>query len=240
LAKVEKGIRASVYGVREKDVVANCDQFSGVPNWRTLDKNRGETMSNLVPARNAAHSAAGGPIERIENKILLIRSQKVMIDKDLAELYGVKPFVLNQAVKRNKDRFPEDFMFQLTKEEWRNLIFQSGISNLKSQIVISSWGGRRTTPYAFTEQGVAMLSSVFNSKRAIQVNILIMRVFTKLKNMLSAHKELARKIEELESRVDRHDLHIVNIIKAIKKLMEPKVEEPVVEKLKKIGFIKEG
>lgn len=170
------------------------------------------------------------PIERIETKIFLIRGQKVMVDRDLACLYGVRTFVLNQAVKRNAERFPEDFMFQLTEEEWLNL---------KSQIVISSWGGRRTLPYAFTEQGVAMLSSVLKNKRAIQINILIMRAFTRLKNMIAAHKELAQKIEELENRVDRHDSHIVSIIEAIKKLMEPKVEAPVVEKVKKIGFLKE-
>jgi len=183
-------------------------------------------MSNIVP------------IEQIETKIFLIRGQKVMIDRDLAELYGVKTFVLNQAAKRNIDRFPEDFMFQLTDEEWQNLKLQNGTSNLKSQIVISSWGGRRTLPYAFTEQGVAMLSSVLRSKKAAQVNILIMRAFVRLRQMLATHKELAQKLKELEDRVGCHDLHIVNIIEAIKKLMEPKVEEPVEEKpRKRMGFL---
>src|SRR3989339_759370 len=128
-------------------------------------------MSNLIP------------VEVIENKIYMIRGLKVMLDRDLAELYGVETFNLNKAVKRNDERFPEDFMFQLTKEELSNLKFQVGRSSLKSQIVISSWGGRRYLPYVFTEQGVAMLSSVLNSKRAVQVNIQIMRTFTRLREI---------------------------------------------------------
>ena len=111
------------------------------------------------------------PVEIVEKKILLIRGQKAMLDADLAELYGVETKVLVQAVKRNIKRFPDDFMFQLTKHEFDNLKFRSGISNLKSQNVISSWGGRRKRPYAFTENGVAMLSSVLRSEKAIEVNI---------------------------------------------------------------------
>lgn len=193
------------------------------------------------------------PIELIEKRILLIRGQKVMLDRDLAELYGVETKALNQAVKRNIERFPEDFMFLLSEEEIQGLsqfvtTYATEERRSRSQIVTLSSRSQNATlkqgqnikypPRAFTEQGVAMLSSVLKSKRAIQVNILIMRVFTRLKNMLSTHKELARKIEELESRVGRHDSHIVNIIEAIKKLMEPKVEEPVIEKAKKIGFVK--
>jgi len=121
------------------------------------------------------------PIERIERKIYSIRDKKVMLDRDLAELYDVETKALNQAVKRNIDRFPEDFMFQLSYKEF---------TDLKSQIVTSSWGGVRKLPYAFTELCVAMLSSVLNSKRAIQVNIQIMRVFTKLRSMLREYEEL--------------------------------------------------
>jgi hypothetical protein len=125
------------------------------------------------------------PIELIERRIFLIRGLKVMISTHLAELYSVEPRALVQAVKRNIDRFPDDFMFQLSKAEFKNL---------KSQIVISSWGGlRRATPYAFTEHGVAMLSSVLSSQRAVQMNILIIRAFIKLREMLGTNKTLARK-----------------------------------------------
>jgi hypothetical protein len=134
------------------------------------------------------------PTERIERSILLIRGHKVMLSTDLAELYGVEPRILVQAVKRNIDHFPEDFMFQLSKEDF---------SNLKSQIVISSRGGlRRATPYAFTEQGVAMLSSVLRSKKAIQVNIEIMRAFVRLRRILASHADLARKLDSLEKKYD--------------------------------------
>ena len=152
-------------------------------------------------------------IEAIERKIYLIRGQKVMLSTDLAQLYDVEPRVLVQAVKRNIERFPEDFMFQLSVEEF---------TNLKSQIVISSWGGaRRAKPYAFTEQGVAMLSSVLRSERAIQVNIAIMRTFVKLREMLSTHKELAQKLNELERKVEKHDADIHAVFEAIRQLMTP-------------------
>lgn len=163
------------------------------------------------------------PAERIESKIYLIRGRKVMLDKDLAELYGVKTFVLNQGVKRNLERFPKDFMFQLSNKEFENL---------KSQIVMSSWGGRRTFPYAFTEQGLAMLSSVLHSKKAIQVNIAIMRAFVRLRLILSTHKELAQKLKELESKHKDHDVKIEVIFDAIRKLMMPE-DKP----RRKIGFI---
>ena len=125
----------------------------------------------------------------IERRIYLIRKQKVMLDSDLAELYGVETFNLNKAVKRNIDRFPDDFMFQLSQEEAESLRFQIGMSK------VSGRGGRRYLPYAFTEQGVAMLSSVLNSKRAVQVNIAIMRAFVKLRELLATHKDLAQKLE---------------------------------------------
>ena len=135
-----------------------------------------------------------------------------MLSMDLAELYGVEPRTLVQAVKRNKERFPEDFMFQLSQEE---------VENLKSQIVISSWGGRRAAPYAFTEQGVAMLSSVLRSRQAVQVNIAIMRAFVRLRQILSAHKELAQKLAELEAKVSKHDKEIQAIFEVIRRLMAP-------------------
>jgi len=161
------------------------------------------------------------PVSRIENAIFLIRDNKVMLDQDLAAMYGVETRALVQAVKRNIDRFPKDFMFQLSKDEF---------ANLRSQIVISSWGGRRTRPYAFTEQGVAMLSSVLKSKRAIQVNIAIMRAFVRLRRIIASHKELAEKLKELEHKVNMHDKDIIMIFQAINKLMQP--EEPK----KVIGF----
>src|ERR1051325_2412299 len=133
--------------------------------------------------------------EVIENRIFIIRDQKVMLSNHLAELYQVEARVLIQAVKRNAERFPPDFMFQLTRDEW---------DKLKSQIVISSWGGsRRATPYAFTEQGIAMLSSVLRSKRAIKVNIEVMRAFVSLRQMLASNEVLARKLADLEKRYDR-------------------------------------
>ncbi len=164
------------------------------------------------------------PAVLIERKIYLIRGLKVMLSTDMAELYGVEPKVLVQAVKRNSERFPEDFMFQLTAEEFENL---------KSQFVTSSWGGiRRATPYAFTEQGVAMLSGVLNSKRAVQVNIAIMRAFVKLREMIASNKELAKKLDELEK---KYDMQFKIVFDAIRQLMAP--PEP---KEKKIGFVKES
>jgi len=161
------------------------------------------------------------PLERIERSILLIHGQKVMLSTDLAELYQVEPRVLVQAVKRNIARFPEDFMFQLTEEEFYNL---------KSQFVISSWGGlRRAKPYAFTEQGVAMLSSVLNSERAIKVNIEIMRAFVRLRRLLASHADLARKLEALEK---KYDTQFKVVFEAIRELMRP----PETKK-RPIGFL---
>lgn len=160
------------------------------------------------------------PPERIERRILLIRRQKVMLDADLADLYGVATRVLNQAVRRNRARFPRDFMFRLSKEEF-------GI--LRSQFVTSSrWGGRRYNPLAFTEQGVAMLSSVLRSERAVQVNIAIMRAFVKLREMLASHRDLARKLEEMEK---RYDAQFKVVFDAIAELMTPPDKA-----LRRIGF----
>jgi hypothetical protein len=176
------------------------------------------------------------PVERIERSILLIRGHKVMLDADLARLYGVETKALNRAVKRNLSRFPEDFMFQVPAEEFENLKCHIGTSNLKSQFAISGsgWGGRRHPPYAFTEQGVAMLSSVLRSKRAVQVNIEIMRAFVRLRRILSSNKELARKLEDLERKIGAHDQQIQTIFQAIRQLMAP--PEP---KKRKMGFLVE-
>ena len=134
------------------------------------------------------------------SKIYLIRDQKVMLDNDLAELYEVETRRLNEQVKRNLERFPEDFMFQATKEEYENL---------KSQVTTSSWGGRRKLPYAFTEHGVLMLSSVLNSDRAIQVNIQIMRIYTRIRQMLLSHKDIQLRLKQLEYTVSGHDKNIL-------------------------------
>jgi phage regulator Rha-like protein len=158
----------------------------------------------------SAQSEAIIPIENIARKIHVIRDCKVMLDSDLAELYGVETRVLNQSVRRNKNRFPEDFMFQLNDKE---------LENLRSQSVTSSWGGRRYPPYAFTEQGVAMLSSVINSKVAVQVNISIIRTFVRMREMLATHKDVARKIEE-------HDRQIANLYVHIERLLKvPEVKK---------------
>ena len=150
------------------------------------------------------------PIERIDRAILMIRGHKVMLDADLASLYGVEAKVLNQAVKRNVERFPADFMFQLTAEE---------VDRLRSQFVTSSsWGGRRYLPYVFTEQGVAMLSSVLHSTRAVQVNIEIMRAFVRLRQMLQQNADLARKLALLEK---KYDAQFRAVFDAIRALMKP-------------------
>jgi hypothetical protein len=159
------------------------------------------------------------PIERIEQSIFLIRGQKVMLSTDLAKLYQVEPRALVQAVKRNIDRFPGDFMFQLNTEEF---------SNLKSQIVISSWGGlRRARPFAFTEQGVAMLSSVLRSKRAISVNIEIMRAFVRLRQLLASHVELSRKLNDLEKKYDAQFKVVFDAIRQLMATPPPAKKHPI-------------
>lgn len=159
------------------------------------------------------HSGKQIVLKDLEGRIFVIRGHRVMLSAHLAELYGVAPKVLVQAVKRNLERFPSDFTFQLTGREF---------SNLKSQFVTSSWGGlRRATPYAFTEQGVAMLSSVLNSRHAIRVNIAIMRAFIRLRGFLEPHKELADQLAKLERRVGTHDKQIQVAFEAIRQLMTP-------------------
>ena len=160
------------------------------------------------------------PMERIERAILMLRGHKVMLDADLAALYGVETKALVRAVKRNEDRFPHDFMFQLSREESDNLRLHFGTS--------SSWGGRRYLPYAFTEQGVAMLSSVLRSPRAVQVNIEIMRAFVRLRKMLASNAELAKKLDALEK---KYDVQFRAVFEAIRQLMAPR--EP---KRRRIGF----
>jgi hypothetical protein len=168
------------------------------------------------------------PDEIITSKIYLLRDKRVMLDEDLAELYNVTTGVLNQAVKRNLDRFPEDFMFQVTKEEFDNLIFQFGTS---------SWGGRRKLPYAFTEQGVAMLSGVLNSDRAIKVNIQIMRVFTKVREILMDNLSIRLEIEQIKKQLVNHDKNIELVFSYLDELIE-KHENP--KPRKAIGFKSPG
>jgi len=165
------------------------------------------------------------PIEVIQQKIFLIREQKVMLDKDLAELYGVKPIRLREQVKRNIRRFPEDFMFQLNDQEINIMVSQNAIPSRKHL------GGHR--PYVFSEQGVAMLATVLNSETAILANIAIMRAFVKLRQILSTHKELAHKLIELERKIENHDEEIYTIFEAIRQLMAS--PEP---SKKKIGFMR--
>ena len=156
--------------------------------------------------------------EVIVSKIYFIRGQKVMLDKDLAEMYNVTTGNLNKAVKRNAKRFPgEDFMFQVTQEEFKNLIFQNGTSS-------SSWGGTRKMPYAFTEQGVAMLSGVLNSDIAIEVHVRIIRIFTKLREMLLTHKDILLKLEQMEKQVIANSDDIQNIFAALRELLNPPQE----------------
>jgi hypothetical protein len=157
------------------------------------------------------------PLERIQNFIFLIRGEKVLTDQQLAELYQVPTKVLLQAVKRNQERFPDDFAFQLTRQE---------LAHLRSQIVTSKKGrgGSRYLPYVFTEQGVAMLSSVLRSKRAVQVNVAIMRAFVSLRRLLGTNETLARKLAELERQLEGHDAAIKSLFDAIRELMAPPVK----------------
>ena len=162
--------------------------------------------------------------QKILNRIYFVRGEKVMLDKDLAEMYEVETKVFNQGVKRNAERFPKDFMFTLSEKEW---------DNLKSQIVTSSWGGTRYRPNVFTEQGVAMLSSILNSKTAIEVNIRIIRVFTKLREYALTHKEILLQLGKLEKEVKGNSKDIENIFMVLKELIE-KQSKPIPRN--KIGF----
>jgi len=172
----------------------------------------------------AARSKALISASQIEQSILLLRGHRVLLDSTLAGLYGVQTKVLVQAVKRNRERFPSDFLFELNKQE---------VTDLRSQIVTSSWGGRRYAPFAFTEQGVAMLSSVLNSPQAIRVNIEIMRAFVRLRAMIATNEELSGKLDELERKVATHDQAIAGLITAIRELAAP----PPPEQKRRIGFV---
>jgi len=162
------------------------------------------------------------PTERIESKILLIRSQKVLLDADLAVLYDVETKYLTRAVKRNLKRFPEDFMFQLSNKEF---------TDLKCQFGTSSWGGRRTAPYVFTEQGVAMLSGVLHSDRAINVNIAIMRAFVHMRNLLLNNAKMAAKLREIEDRMDTQEMNTIILMDKLRTLTKTPQKT-----VKKIGF----
>ena len=163
------------------------------------------------------------PIEVIENKIFLIRGQKVMIDRDLAELYGVATKRLNEQVKRNRERFPVDFMFQLTIGEKSELVANCDRFN--------SLKHSTSLPYAFTEHGAIMLASILNSQRAVEASVYVVRAFVRLREILSTHKELAQKLKDLELRIDSHDEQITSIIAAINQLLEPPPEPK-----RKMGF----
>jgi phage regulator Rha-like protein len=167
------------------------------------------------------------PDEIVMQKIYLIRGQNVMLDQDLAELYGVETKRLNEQVKRNQERFPDDFMFQLSKEEF---------TNLKSQFATSSWGGRRYPPFAFTEHGVLMLSSILNSEIAIKVNIQVIRIFTRMREMLVTHKDILTQLQQMQHQLADHDDKILAIFEYIKQLEEAKQQETEQNKRKRIGF----
>ncbi|HNS17375.1 MAG TPA: ORF6N domain-containing protein [Bacteroidales bacterium] len=167
------------------------------------------------------------PDEVVMTKIYFIRGEKVMIDSDLAQLYEVETRRLNEQVRRNRDRFPEDFMFLLTQEEF---------DNLKSQIATSSWGGKRKLPYAFTEHGVLMLSSVLNSDRAVKVNIQIMRIYSRLRHLLLTHKDVLLRLEKIEHTLVGHDRKILLIFNYIKQLEKSRQQQEDQTNRKKIGF----
>jgi hypothetical protein len=173
------------------------------------------------------------PIGRIEQRIVMIRGQRVMLDADLAGLYGTTTGRLNQQVRRNPDRFPEDFMFQLTKGEF---------GNLKSQSVISSsaWGGRRTLPYAFTEHGAIMAASVLSTDRAVQVSVYVVRAFVKQRQMLANQKELTEWLVELQGTVERHDHDILVLIDVLDRLMACPSQVAPQRRRRPIGFKTEG
>ena len=190
--------------------------------WRLCKDNRlGTDLAATRCMARTSKAAQSLSVVTVERKILLVRGHKVLLDAHLADLYGVETRALVQAVRRNPNRFPPDFMFRLTAEE---------ATRLRSQIVISNpRGGRRYVPYVFTEQGVAMLSSVLRSPRAIQVNVQIMRAFVRLREMLAAHAELLRKIEAMER---KYDARFRTVFEAIRELMTPPAGRP----RRQIGF----
>ena len=172
----------------------------------------------------ASNETTYAPVHRIEDLIFLVRGQRVMLDSDLAKIYGVTTGQLNQAVKRNTGRFKDGFAFQLERQEFINLISQSVIS--------SSYGGRRTLPWVFTEHGTLMLGNVLNSKIAVEASVRVVKVFISMREQLSAHKELAGKLAELEGRITGHDEALQNLFEAIRQLIEP----PLPENRRQIGF----
>jgi len=177
------------------------------------------------------------PQRAIESSIIEIRGSKVILDTDLAAIYGVQTFRFNEAVKRNRDRFPEDFMFQLTKEEVTSLISQNAMSK-------HGRGGRRTLPYAFTEHGAVMAANILKSPRAVQISVFVVRAFVKMREMLIEQRDLAKKLEDLEERLterlDIHETAIVEVLRQVMTLLTPPQNPPVKPK-KKIGFqVKEG
>lgn len=182
-------------------------------------------MSKAAQLKKPSTHVLAVPAEIIERRIYLIRDQKVMLDSDLAALYQVETFNLNKAVKRNLARFPEDFMFRLAKHELQSLTFQFGISDPHP----TGRGGRRSLPYVFTEQGVAMLSSVLNSDRAIEVNIAIMRTFVQLRQYLATHQDLARKLEDVERTQNEHSEHIYGCLEELQEPPPPPLK-------RRIGF----
>ncbi len=182
------------------------------------------------------------PVERIEQLILSIRGEKVILDADLAVLYGVTTKRLNEQVKRNRERFPKDFMFQLNADEKAEVLAKGDhltnaeLTNLKSHFATSSsgWGGRRSLPYAFTEHGAIMAASVLNTKQAVKVSVFVVRAFVKLKSILASHKELSHELAEVERRLGKHDKQIYILAEAIRQLMEKPTHLP--SEHRQIGF----
>jgi len=167
------------------------------------------------------------PMERIQSKILFLRYRKVMLDQTLAELYGVDTGQITRQVRRNVERFPDDFAFRLTNDEF---------DELKRSSADTGWGGRRYRPWVFTEQGIAMLSSVLRSPQAIEANVQIMRAFVQLRELVSSHDQLHAKLATLERRLTEHDAHFKTVFDAIRQLMAP----PRQERARRIGFVKNG
>jgi hypothetical protein len=212
---------AELYGVETKrlneQVRRNISRFPADFMFQLDEVEYAGLRSQFATSSSQVFSEKEGGMEkahvdllRIERSIRLIRGDKVILDEDLSELYGVETKNLIKAVKRNLDRFPADFMFQLTNQEFADLRFQTGTS--------SQWGGRRTSPYAFSEQGVAMLSSVLHSPRAIQVNVEIMRTFVRLRRILASHADLAERLEALEQ---KYDAQFRVVFDAIRQMMQP-------------------
>ena len=183
------------------------------------------TAKKNSPRSKAPGPTAGSPAspERIEGSILLLRGEKVLLDADLADLYGVETKALTRAVRRNQDRFPEDFAFQLSREEW---------DILRSRLGTSSWGGRRYRPLAFTEHGVAMLSAVLRSSRAVAVSLAVVRSFVRLRRLLATEPDLSERLTALEKKVGSHDTQLLAAFQAIRKLMRPELPEV----RRRIGF----